>query len=474
MKEGDIMILRYFYNHSLAHASYLVGCPDSGEALVVDPGRDVEPYLTAARKDGVKVVAAAETHIHADYVSGARELAERVGAKLYLSGAGDGEDYAYAADYEHRFLQDGDRFHIGHLTLEAIHTPGHTPEHMSYLLTDREAVDPIGLFSGDFLFVGDVGRPDLLEKAVGISGAADLGAEQMYQSLERIRTLPEFLQIWPAHGAGSACGKNLGAIPSSTLGYEARYNWALKQRSRESLKKELLEGQPEPPRYFAVMKQVNREGPRLLAQLPAVDRLQPLKAAVEEQLLQGVQVIDTRSPGDFARGHIPGTINIPQGTSFTQWAGWLVDYDRPVSLIAASDQVEALRKDLYAIGIDQVKGWIDTAVIQNSDSDDLETYRVASPEEAVDKVRGGRWQVVDVRMKNEWEKGHIIGARHIMLGELKERFKEVPRNRPVLVNCKAGGRSAIAASLLQAAGIKDVINLQGGFDAWQNQGLPKE
>ncbi|PTX63292.1 hydroxyacylglutathione hydrolase [Melghirimyces profundicolus] len=467
------MILRYFYNDKLAHASYLVGCPATGEAIVIDPGRDVEPYLKAARKEGLKVVAAAETHIHADYVSGARELADRGEAKLYLSGEGEGKSFPYAKELHHEFLQDGDRFSIGNLTLEAMHTPGHTPEHLSYLLTDGGAEDPMGIFTGDFVFFGDVGRPDLLEKSLGVSGSADAGAEAMFRSLQRFKELPDFLQIWPAHGAGSACGKSLGAVPSSTVGYEKRYNWALKEEDPESFKKELLNEQPEPPHYFAVMKRVNNEGPELISRLSAPGKMKPSKKAVDEQLERGATVIDTRAPGDFASGHLPGTINIPYTRFFTNWAGWLIDYDRPVYLIADPDRVNEMKKDLYSIGIDHLEGYFDLSVIEKTDEKDLEQYRTVSPDEAAEKVKNGDWEVVDVRMKNEWDQGHISGARHIILGDLKEKIKGVPKDKPILVHCKSGGRSAIAASLLQAEGIKNVINLRGGFDAWKERGLPK-
>lgn len=205
------MYLRYFYNDKLAHASYLAGCPVTGEALVIDPDRDVEPYLQTARKEGMNIVAAAETHIHADYVSGARELAEQAGAKLYLSGETQGgTGYPYTRNLDHQLLKDGDSFQIGNLRLDVLHTPGHTPEHLSYLLTDGGVDEPMGIFTGDFVFVGDVGRPDLLEKAVGVSGSAAIGADQLFHSLKRFKELPDFLQVWPAHGAGSACGKALG------------------------------------------------------------------------------------------------------------------------------------------------------------------------------------------------------------------------------------------------------------------------
>lgn len=238
------MLLRYFYNAKLAHASYLVGCQATGEAIVVDPARDIAPYLAEARAQGLRLVAAAETHIHADFVSGARELAERTGAMLFLSGEGGaGWEYGYAASYPHRLLRDGDAFKVGNLVFETMHTPGHTPEHLSFLLTDRRGADqPMGLFSGDFVFVGSVGRPDLLESAAGLQGTAAALAHQMFHSIQRFKQLPDFLQVWPGHGAGSACGKGLGAVPSSTVGYERRFNWALQMEEEADFVSELLAG----------------------------------------------------------------------------------------------------------------------------------------------------------------------------------------------------------------------------------------
>ena len=216
------MLLRYFFDPKLAHASYMVGCQANGEALIVDPGRNIEVYLEAAEREGMRIVAVAETHIHADYVSGAREFAERIGVKLYVSDEGPAEwKYAFAPSYDHQLLKDGDQWKIGNILFEAIFTPGHTPEHMSYLVTDTAgASKPMGLFTGDFVFVGDVGRPDLLEKAAGVANTKEAGARDLYHSIQKLEKLPDYLQIWPSHGAGSACGKALGAIPSSTLGYE--------------------------------------------------------------------------------------------------------------------------------------------------------------------------------------------------------------------------------------------------------------
>ena len=231
------MFFRQLYTDHLAQASYLVGCQQTGEALVVDPTRDLDQYLNLAAREGLRITAVTETHIHADFVSGARALAARTGARLYLSGAGPAAwQYAYAAEAGATLLRDGDAFTVGTLRLEVLHTPGHTPEHLSFLLTDTgSAATPMGIFTGDFVFVGDVGRPDLVEKAAGQAGTTEGAARQLYQSLQRFRALPEYLQVWPGHGAGSACGKALGAVPQSTVGYELRTNWTLEPVPDERL-----------------------------------------------------------------------------------------------------------------------------------------------------------------------------------------------------------------------------------------------
>ena len=264
------MILRYFYDEYLAHASYLAGCPKTGEAIVIDPSRNVDQYIRTAKSNGLEVTASAETHIHADYVSGTRELEARTGAKIYLSDeGGTNSKYENLINVNHRLIKDGDTFNIGNLTFEVLHTPGHTPESISFLLTDSGggADVPVGIFTGDFIFAGDVGRPDLLEKAAGYEGTAEQGAKEMFSSIERFKQLPDYLQVWPSHGAGSACGKSLGAIPSSTVGYEKMVNPALQYEDEKEFTQDLLRGQPEPPKYFSIMKRVNKLGPPLLGEL---------------------------------------------------------------------------------------------------------------------------------------------------------------------------------------------------------------
>lgn len=469
------MLLKYFYDEKLSHASYMVGCQQTNRAIIVDPGRDIDPYWQAAKASGMKIIAAVETHIHADFVSGARELAERVGAKLYLSAEGGAEwQYAYVDSYDHQLLRDGDHFYIGTSRFDVIHTPGHTPEHLSFLLTDTTAADrPLGIFSGDFVFVGSVGRPDLLEKAVGLADTAKKGAIQVFESLQRFRQLPDYLQVWPAHGAGSVCGKDLGAVPSSTVGYEKLFNPALAYEDQQQFIEYLLADQPEPPPYFALMKRVNKEGPAIIGEWKMPPRL-PAES-LGQMMAQGQQVIDLRPRAEFAAAHVPGTINIEVG-SMGEWAGWLVAYDRPLYLIISKSQLEEVVKLLVKIGVEDIPGYFeDTEVTATGLA--TESYRTAAPEEVAEQVLSGEMVLVDVRSQTEWDDGHVPTARHLMLGYLPQQAEELVagnEDRPIVVQCRTGRRSAIGASILQKAGARNVINMEGGFRDWAKAGLPVE
>ncbi|GIP41414.1 Zn-dependent hydrolase [Paenibacillus sp. J31TS4] len=472
------MLLKYFYHEKLAQASYLVGCQACGTAIVIDPLRDPAPYRKTAQDNGLTIVAAAETHIHADFVSGIREFAQQDGMTVYLSGEG-GElgRYEDAEKIGARLLKDGDSFQIGNIRFQALHTPGHTPEHMAFLLTDRAAADePMGLFSGDFVFAGDVGRPDLLEKATGRADTAKLGARQMFQSLQRFRTLPDYLQVWPGHGAGSACGKALGAIPSTTVGYEKRFNPALAYESEEEFLAFLLEGQPEPPNYFAQMKRVNQEGPALLSSLKTPERLEGTQREVEEALEQDATILDLRPSARFAEGHVPGTINLPYNKSFLTWAGWLLTEAKPLYVIAADERLDEVLADLRMIGIDRTAGVFGPELLSRYEVEGgrLQSYGQVKPEEAASRLEKGEVLLIDVRNAEEWKNGHIPGAKHLPLGRLPARLGELDPGQPIVVQCQSGSRSAIAASVLQAAGFADVSNLTGGFAGWQRAGLPEQ
>ncbi|MBL8147800.1 MAG: MBL fold metallo-hydrolase [Anaerolineae bacterium] len=460
------MLLKSFYDEQLAQASYMVGCQATGEALVIDPSRHIEPYLRAAAAEGLRIAHVTETHIHADYVSGSRELVRATGARLYLSAEG-GLDWQYAfSTPDTTLLHDGDVWQVGNVRIQALHTPGHTPEHLVFMFTDTLAADqPMGIFTGDLLFVGDVGRPDLLEEAAGITGTKEPGARQQFQNVQRLKAMPDYLMVLPGHGAGSACGKALGAVPSSTLGYEKLFNPAFQIADEDEFVRWLLDGQPEPPTYFAEMKRVNKAGPVLLAELPEPEMLEGF--ILEELTAEGVTVLDARLPIG-APGFIPGTLIVPPTNQFNTYAGWIVDYRQPVYLIADGGAAPKLVRELRAAGIDDVRGFFN--------SDAVENYVLALPcAEAPDvseAVRKGAVIVLDVRNHSEFEAGHIPNSVNILYGLLPRYLEAIPRDQPVLVVCAGGTRSLIATSLLLKAGFTQVTNLNGGFDAWRAAGLP--
>jgi len=463
------MLLQYFYDRSLAHASYMVGCQRTGEAIVIDPSRSVEQYLDAAAAEGLRITGSAETHIHADFVSGSRELADRVNAKLYLSDEGPADwKYQFADKHNSQLLKDGDVIQVGKIKLEVMHTPGHTPEHISFVLTDEGGgVNvPMGIFTGDFVFVGSIGRPDLLETAAGVVGSAEKGARQLYHSIERFKSLPDHLQVWPAHGAGSACGKGLGAIPSSTVGYEKLFNPSLQYHDEQEFVEYILADQPETPFYFAVMKRVNKVGPELIRNLPAVNSVPSVdlrKTAMDQM------VIDTRNSAIFAEGHAVGSINIPSN-SLVQWAGFFVDYDHPLYLLTDASSLAANLHSLRSIGIDKVQGYFDIKAV-DVQKQFTEAYASATPKELAGRIKDGAVQLVDVRAATEFHEGYIENAQNQFLGKLMRELDQIDKSKPIVVQCLAGGRSAIGASILQRAGF-DVTNMTGGYKAWIESGLP--
>ena len=453
------MLLKYFYDTALAHASYMVGCQRTGEAIIIDAGRDIQQYIDAAAKEEMQIVGAADTHIHADYVSGARELADQHGAKMYLSDEGPADwKYLFANDYDHQMLKDGDTFSIGKIAFKVLHTPGHTPESISFLLTDKGggADKPMGIFTGDFVFVGSIGRPDLLETAAGIAGTAEPGARDLYRSIERFTQLPEYLQVWPAHGAGSACGKGLGSIPSSTVGYEKAFNPALQFTDEQEFVDYILSEQPEAPKYFAVMKRVNKEGPIVLGNRETPKKLDANSVV---QLAPDQMVIDTRKQELFASGHVKGTINFPL-KYLAGWAGWLVDYDKPVYLITSdANRVEAIRI-LHKIGIDKIAGYFDAKSVSDVGLN-VQSFEEVTPVEIAARVSAGEVQLVDVRGDTEWKEKHIEQAKRCFLAKLPGKLAAFSGDCKLVFQCRSGGRSAIAASLAQAAGVEKVMNLKG-------------
>lgn len=473
------MILHRLYDPKLAQASYLLGCPASGEALVVDPNRDIDRYFRAADEEGLRIAHVTETHIHADFVSGARELAQRAAARLYLSDAGGNDwKYQYAAASHATLLRDGSCFRVGAIELRVSHVAGHTPEHLAFLVTDTEtASEPMGALTGDFIFVGDVGRPDLLERSVRAQGTMEEGARQLYRSLQRFRALPDYLQIWPGHSAGSACGKALGAVPQSTLGYEKRFNWAFGIADEDSFVREVLAGQPDPPRYFAEMKRINRSGPRLLGGICRPARL-PVGNLITV-LVQGGIVVDTRESPEYGRGAVPGTLNIPATRTFTTWAGSLLPYDQDFHLIVDDRRIQTvdeLIRDLAGIGLDRVAGYFSSDVVDawRISKGRLQTIPSLTIGEVSAQQHSNDKLVLDVRGEEEWSAGHLPGSLNISITELDQRIGEIPRNRRLIVHCQTGARAAMAASLLRARGFPEVQVFTGGFAEWRAVGLPVE
>jgi hydroxyacylglutathione hydrolase len=473
------VLLRRFYDPKLAQASYLVGCSAAGEALVVDPNRDVDPYLQAADAEGLRVTHVTETHIHADFVSGARELAHKAGARLYLSDAGgDNWGYGYSTEAGATPLREGSRVRVGTVELQALHVPGHTPEHLTLLLTDTAtAAEPMGAFTGDFIFVGDVGRPDLLERAARKQGTMEASARQLYRSLQRFRTQPDYLQIWPGHGAGSVCGKSLSAVPQTTLGYEKRFNWAFGITDESEFVRAVLAGQPEPPRYFAEMKRINQSGPRLLGGIRRPARL-PV-GALAGVLAQEGTVVDTRPAPEFMLAAIPGTINIPVTRAFTTWAGSILPYDRAIHLVIddrRGQMVDEVVRDLAGIGLDRLTGYFGLETIEawRTSQGHLQTIPTLTLAQVSSQLRADRVTVLDVRGEGEWKSGHLPGSLNIPVGSLDGQVQDIPRNRPVIVHCQTGARAAIAASLLRARGFIEVRFFPGGFAEWRAAGLPEE
>ncbi len=463
------MLLKYFYDQAVAHASYMVGCQRTKEAVIVDPGRDVEQYLDMANREGVRIVAVAETHIHADYVSGARELAERVGARLYVSDEGPADwKYLFASQYDHKLLKDGDNFSIGNIKFEVLHTPGHTPESISFMLTDQGggADKPMGIFTGDFVFVGAVGRPDLLEEAAGVENTAEPGARDLFKSTERFKQLPDYLQVWPAHGAGSACGKGLGAIPSSTVGYEKMFNPALQYTDEKEFVDYILAEQPPAPKYFALMKRVNKEGPMILGGEGIPQTVETGELSVAREV---GTILDVRVPTQFADAHVPGAINIPL-TMLASWGGWVLDYSKPLYILAEGGTLKEATRILRKIGVEQIEGAFSPTEISAANLT-TESYENVLPADVSAKIENNEVTLIDVRKQAEWAAGHIPQADFRFLGHLPEHISEIDDSKLIVAQCQSGARSAIATSILQAAG-KKVVNLAGGYLGWSKAGLP--
>jgi len=460
---SSTVYFKHFYDPDLAQGSYLIGCQATGEAIVVDARRDIDAYLTDAAAQGLNITHVTETHIHADYLSGSRDLAARTGAKLWLSDMGNA-DWKYAFDGTP--LYDGDEIQIGNVILRAVHTPGHTPEHLSFLVIDGAASkEPVMFLTGDFVFVGDVGRPDLLDEAAGGIDTRFAGAKDLFASLrDRFLSLPDHVQVWPAHGAGSACGKSLGSVPTTTVGYERVSSWwapYVIAGDEEGFTKELLEGQPDAPMYFGRMKRWNKEGPALLGERPTPKQLEVADVARQIETDE-VLFIDTRPMAEWHQDAVQNALFVPAGNNFATYASYAIDPERDtqeiVVLAADAEQAALLRDKLAWTGIDRFAGYVTSveglarASITTITADQLE--------------RDANAWILDTRTANEHAEAHIEGSNQIHTGRVRWQLDRIPRDAHIVSHCAAGGRGAVAAAILRRQGYNDIAELQGGYAAW--------
>jgi hydroxyacylglutathione hydrolase len=454
------MYFEQFYLGCLAHASYLLA--SDGEGVVVDPQRDVELYLKAAADHGLTIRHIFESHLHADFVSGHRELAARTGATIYM-GAQAG------ATFPHLPVTDGFQLKFGRASIRVLETPGHTPESICMVVTDEEkSSKPWAVLTGDILFIGDVGRPDLSPR----HSPAQL-AGLLYDSLHsQLLTLPDSVLVYPAHGAGSLCGKNMRAERSSTIGTERLTNYALQIKSREEFVAQLTSNLPARPEYFLKDAEINRTGAAPLSELPPLRAIAP--AELKAMLSSGEIALDVRPNDEFAAGHVPGSVNIALGGQFASWAGTVLGLSAHPVLIAESDaQLEEARLRLTRVGIEALDGYLDGGVAAwKQPGLPVATISQMTASDLDARLRSGAVQVLDVRREPEWDAGHIEGANWWPLDNFRVSPPEMDHEAPIAVHCKGGYRSMIASSLLQRAGFKNVINVVGGFDAWQQAKLP--
>ncbi len=459
------MIIDRVFTPSLAQVAYLVADETTGDLAVIDPRRDIQACLDWASEHSLRISAILETHVHADFVSGAPELAAATGAPLYASRQGQ-------QDFPHTPLDDGDEVRVGTLILRAIATPGHTPEHLSYLLINpAQGPEPVALFSGDALFVGEVGRPDLL----GESQTKTL-ASQLYTTVsETLSGLPDALTVYPGHTAGSSCGRKIGDSPTTTIGDEKRFNYAFRPKSEDEFISTVLSGMPLAPTYYPELKRVNKEGAAPIESLKPGSALSTEE--VTERVRSGALVIDGRGQDAFGEGHIPGSVALGLGPNFLTWAGWLAPYDRSLILVLddPAQYPDAVR-ELRRIGLDQVDGFLDGGIaawkatghpVEPLAQITVDGLRARLEEEASPPL------VLDVRREDEWEEGHIEGAGHRFAGEIAQGAS-IPFDpgQETAIICGTGYRSSLVASLLQARGHTSLINVSAGMEAWNEASLP--
>ncbi len=466
------MLFERFEVPGLSHYSYAVGCPGVGKVAIVDPQRDVDIYLDFARAQGVEIAYILETHIHADYASGARELAQYTGAELMVSGYDKGELFEVA--FRHRDLFEGNTVELGAVRIEALHTPGHTPEHLSFLVYDgsRSREIPMLMLTGDFLFVGSLGRPDLL----GEEAKRGLAHELYKSAREKIAGLPDGLEIHPAHGAGSMCGSGMSGRSYSTLGFERIANPYLAPLTEAAFVERILESVPPFPEYYKRMKLINSIGGLVFPQLPTP---RGIDAETFRSLSEaGHIVLDVRDQHAYGTGHIGGSFAIGAGQDLSTWASWVVPYDVPLLLVGPdAAEVDAVVRSLVRVGLDDIRGYLQGGIAAWEKAGfDLTQTTTLAPEQVYELLaKDPSVQILDVRSEGEWDAGHLSEALHIMGGELTERLDELEgQEKAIACMCGTGYRSTVACSILERAGLTRLINIAGGMRAWEAAGLPLE
>lgn len=463
------MYFKQFFLGCLAHASYLIADQDSKKAVVVDPQRDIDQYIEEAKAHNFEITHVILTHFHADFLAGHLEFREKLGAHIMIGAQG-------AAEYEFEPCKDGQKISLGkNVRLEILETPGHTPEGISVVVYDlsKNADAPWAVLTGDTLFVGDVGRPDLLA-SVGFS--SEQLASMLWDSLQdKLLKLPDETLVYPAHGAGSMCGKNIGKESFSTIGKERKFNISLQAKNKEEFIANVSSCQPEAPQYFIMNATLNKQERQVLSQ--HLERA--LTSMTIDQLLElkktgPVQILDARSPADFSKGHLKGSINIGLGGNYASWAGTVLDHKNPIVLIANSGSEEEAALRLGRIGYDNVVGFVEGGASSFLFRQDLlqKTSRVTAQELNSLMQEGNPPLIIDVRSTQEWTDKHIDGAMHFPLNKLNEQVKQIPTGRKLILHCLGGYRSMIAASILEANGYEDLTDLVGGINAWTDASLP--
>lgn len=447
------MITDRIFTPGLAQVAYMIADEDAGVAAIIDPRRDVDEYVRWAEDRGLKYVAILETHVHADFVSGALELAAVTGAPIYASRLG-------ASEFDHIPLDDGDIIEVGSIRLKALFTPGHTPEHMAYLLLPDPKNDvPTALYSGDVLFVGDVGRPDLL----GEKQTRSLSEKLFTTVTEKLKTLPDDVVVYPGHTAGSSCGKKIGDAPSTTIRAEKMGNYAFQPEERDAFIETVMADMPKPPTYYPQLKIVNKVGAEQLETLgtPVAMSADDVKAAMED----GALVVDTRTPEAFGEGHIPGSVFVGAGGSFHTWMGWIAPFDRDVVIVGGGEwTVDEVVTALRQIGLDRVAGCLDLGI--EAWEGELETTPMITADELAANLDD--YQVLDVRNESEWKDGHIDSATLLPASEITDGAMPagMADDKPIAIICGSGFRSSVASSLMQARGMDNLVTVQGGMEAW--------